>query len=64
MLDILCESSAWQRIHMKHKPYCLRKIKVKIIKMSSAAILLGALRVNFVDCVTVAILVLWEGCKI
>ena len=28
-LDILCESSARQRIHMKHKSYFLRKIKVK-----------------------------------
>ena len=37
-LDISCESSARQRIHMHFKPYFLRKIKVKQIKVSSAAI--------------------------
>ena len=35
MLDISCKSSAW--------PYFLQKIKVKIIKVSSSAVLLGAL---------------------
>ena len=44
MLDILCESSAWQRIHMKHQALFSSKDKSKIIKVSSAAILLGALR--------------------
>ena len=46
MLDVSSESSAWQRIHMKYQALFLRKMKVKIIKVSSAAILLGALRVK------------------
>ena len=39
-LDVSSESPARQRIHMKKKtkPYFLRKIKVKKIKISSAAI--------------------------
>ena len=46
-LDILCESSAWQRIHMKHQALVSSNDKsIKNIKVSSAAILLGALRVN------------------
>ena len=46
MLDISCESSARQRIQMKHQALFFQKTKAKIIKMSSAAILLGALRVK------------------
>ena len=46
MLDILCKSSARQRIHMKHQALFSSKDKVNMIKVSSAAILLGALRVN------------------
>ena len=46
-LDISCESSARQKIHIKHQAaYFLQKIKVKKTKESSAAILLGSLRVN------------------
>ena len=45
-LGISCKSSARQRIHMNFKPYFLRKIKVKKIKVSSSAILFGALRVK------------------
>ena len=41
MLDISCESSAWQRIHMKDQALFSSKDKSKIIKVSSAAILLG-----------------------
>ena len=44
MLDISGESSAWQRIHMKHQ--ALFSLKVKIIKVLSAAILLGTLAVK------------------
>ena len=45
-LDILCESSARQRIHIKHQAsFCLKE-NSKIIKVSSAAIQLGTLRVN------------------
>ena len=46
MLEISCVSSACQRIHMKHQALFSSKIKVKIIKVSSAAILLGILRVS------------------
>ena len=49
MLDISGESSAWQRIHMKHQALFSSKIKVKIIKVLSAAILLGPVRVNSAD---------------
>ena len=47
-LDISCESSAMQRIHMKCEALFSLKDKIdkKIIKLSSAAILLGSLRVN------------------
>ena len=45
-LDISCESSARKRIHINIKPYFLRKVKVKKMKVLSAAILLGSLRVN------------------
>ena len=41
MFDISCESSAWQRIHMKHQALFSLKDKRKIIKVPSAAILLG-----------------------
>ena len=41
VLDISCDSSAWQRIHMKHQALFFLKDKSKIIKVSSAAILLG-----------------------
>ena len=47
MLDISCESSAWQRIHMKHQAlFSLKDKSKKIIIVSSAAILLGALRIK------------------
>ena len=39
-LDISCESSARQRIHIKHQAYFLQKISKKI-KLSSAAALLS-----------------------
>ena len=45
-LDISCESSARQRIHMKHQPYFLRKIEVKKIKFRLLQFLVGALRVK------------------
>ena len=45
MLDISCESSAWQRIHMKYQALLSSKDKSKKMKVSSAAILHGALRV-------------------
>ena len=45
-LDILCESSANQRIHMKRQTLFSLKDKNKKIKASSAAILLGSLRAN------------------
>ena len=43
MLDTSFESSAWQRIHMKHQALFSSKDKSKMIKVLSA--LLGALRV-------------------
>ena len=47
MLDISCESSAWQRIHMKQQALSSSKDKSKKkIQVSSAANLLGALRVK------------------
>ena len=48
MFDISCESSAWQSRGFTRniKPYFLQKMKIKLMKVSSAAILLGALRVN------------------
>ena len=49
MLDISCESSAGQRIHTKHQALFYSKDKSKKIKVSSAAILLGALGVNIVQ---------------
>ena len=45
-LYISCESSAWQRIHMKHEALLSSKDKSKKIKVSSAAILLASLRVR------------------
>ena len=45
-LDISCESSALQRIHMKYQALFSSKEESKKIKVSSAAILLGALRVK------------------
>ena len=47
-LDILCESSARQRIHIKHQALFI----VKKIKVSSVAILLGTLRVNCIHNMT------------
>ena len=41
-LDISCESSARQRIHMKYQALLSSKDKSKNIKVSSAAILLDA----------------------
>ena len=43
-IDISCESSAWQRIHVEHQALFSLKDKTKKIKVSSAAI--GALRVK------------------
>ena len=42
-LDVSSESSARQRINMKHQPYFLRKIKVKKIKCRLLQFLFGAL---------------------
>ena len=49
-LDISCESYARQRIHKKHQVLFASKdkSKKKNIKLSSAAILLGSLRINAV----------------
>ena len=41
-LDISCESSARQMIHMKHQALLSSKCKSKKIKVSSAAILTGS----------------------
>ena len=48
-LDISRESSARQRIHVKNQAVFSSKDKRKKIKVSSAAILLGSLRVNYVQ---------------
>ena len=40
-LDILCESSARQRIHMKHQTLFFLKIKVKIISVVCCKFLFG-----------------------
>ena len=45
-LDILCESSVRQRIHIKHQALFSSTVKVNKIKVSSAAILFGSLRFN------------------
>ena len=45
-LDVSSESSARQRIPMKNEALCFSQDKRKKNKMSSAAILSGALRVN------------------
>ena len=46
-LDISCESSAKQMIHMKCQDlFSLKKKKKKKKKMSSAAVVIGALRVK------------------
>ena len=45
-LDISCESSARQRVHMKQQVLFSVKEKSKNIKVSSAAIFLGCLRVK------------------
>ena len=45
-LDISCESSARQRIHMKHQALFPLKDKSKTIKCRLLQFLLGALRVN------------------
>ena len=45
--DISCESSAKQTIHMKYQDlFSLKNKKNKIKKLSSAAVVTGALRVN------------------
>ena len=46
MLDISFESSVWQRIHMKHQALFSSTDKLEIIKVLSAAVLLGPLRVK------------------
>ena len=45
-LDISCESSARQRIHMKLQALSSSKIKVKKFKCRLLQFLFGALRVN------------------
>ena len=46
-LDISCESSAKQTIHMKYQDlFSLKNIKIKILECHLLQILLGALRVN------------------
>ena len=45
-LDISCKTSAKQRIHMKYQALFSSKDKVKNIKVLSAGILFGLLRVN------------------
>ena len=48
-LDISCELSAWQTIHMKCQDlfFCFeKKTKKKRFKMLSAAIVIGPLKVN------------------
>ena len=47
MTDISCESSAKQRIHMKHQAIKF-SLKDKNKKKMSAAILLGSLRINVI----------------
>ena len=49
MLDISCESSAWQNIHMKHQALFSSKDKSKNNKVSSAAIWLGGLSVKVLN---------------
>ena len=44
MLDISCESSAWQRIHMKHQALFSLKDKSKKLKCCLLQFLFGALR--------------------
>ena len=50
-LDISSESSARQRIHMKDQALFSSKDKSKKMKMSSAAIFVWRLRVNFIKCI-------------
>ena len=45
-LDVSSESSAWQRIHIKIKPYFLRKIKLKKLKYRLLQFLFGTLKVK------------------
>ena len=45
-LAVSCESSARQRIHMKHQALFSSKDNSEKIKVSSAAVLLGSLRVD------------------
>ena len=45
-LDISCESSARQMIHMQHQALSTLKDKCKKIKVSTVAILHGSLIVN------------------
>ena len=45
-LDISCESSAYQRIHLKHQVLFSLKNNEKIFMMSSASVVIGALRVK------------------
>ena len=46
-LDVSCESSAWQRIHLKYQSYFLRRTMKKYSRLSSEAVLIGTLRVSF-----------------
>ena len=46
-LDISCESSAKQTIHIKYQDlFSLKNLKKKKFKMSSAAVVIGALKDN------------------
>ena len=45
-LDFSCESSAKQRIHLKHQVFFLWKTKEEYLWMSSAAVVIGTLRVK------------------
>ena len=45
-LDISCESSAKQTIHMKYQDLFSSKNKKKYFKMSSAAVVIGTFRVK------------------
>ena len=48
-LDVSCESSARQGIHLKHQALFSSKDKTKKIKVLSAGILLGTIRVKACD---------------
>ena len=45
-LDVSCESSAKQRIHMKYQALFFQKNNKKYSRLSSAAVLIGPLKVK------------------